>query len=77
LVDAIQIAFGHVVRQLRKKAYLTQEALALEAGLQRKYISSLELGEKQASLTTIFKLSTALKVRPGELLDLVQQRLAE
>lgn len=64
-----------MVRKLRKEAEFTQEALGLEANLQRKYISSIELGEKQPSLTSIFKLATALKIKPGRLLDLVESDL--
>lgn len=70
----IQIVFGKVLRNLRKQAGLTQEGLALEAGLQRKYISSLELGEKQPSLSSIVKLSFALKIKPGDLLNLVHDQ---
>lgn len=51
---------------------MTQEALGLEAGLQRNYVSSLELGEKQPSLTSIFKLAKALKIAPSVLIVLVE-----
>ncbi|MGV8898725.1 MAG: helix-turn-helix domain-containing protein [Burkholderiaceae bacterium] len=69
---SIQQIFGRVLRQLRRDAGLTQEALGLEANLQRNYISSIELGEKQPSLTSIFKLAAALKIKPGKLMDLVE-----
>lgn len=61
-----------VVRRLRLAAGLTQEELSFKARLQRNYISSIELGEKQPSLTTIFKLSHALGLTPGRLLDLME-----
>jgi transcriptional regulator with XRE-family HTH domain len=51
---------------------MTQETLGLEAGLQRKYISSLELGEKQPSIATIFKLAAALGMSARELVGLVE-----
>lgn len=51
---------------------MTQEALGLEAGLQRNYVSSLELGEKQPSLTSIFKLAKALKIAPSLLIEFVE-----
>ena len=60
---------------MRLKAEMTQEALGLEAGLQRKYISSLELGEYQPTLETVFKLSKALDIPPGKLVTLVEQEL--
>jgi transcriptional regulator with XRE-family HTH domain len=75
LEQEISNAFGTVLRKLRKKARVTQEQLALEAGLQRNYISSLELGTKQPSLLTIFKISTALGVKPEELIAKVSSEL--
>ena len=56
---------------------MTQEELGFNAGLQRKYISLLELGEQQPTLTTIYKLSSALKVRPGRFLDLMDDEAAD
>ncbi|MDR2875601.1 MAG: helix-turn-helix transcriptional regulator [Methylobacillus sp.] len=49
-----------MLRKMRLDAGLTQEQLALEADLRRTYISILELGQQQPSLTTLFKLAGAL-----------------
>lgn len=68
-------AFGLVLRRLRQEAGLTQEQLGFEADLRRTYVSLLELGQQQPSLTTILKLATALRRRPGELLDLTMREL--
>lgn len=65
----IPLIFGKTLRRLRLAAGLTQEELGFKAELQRNYISSLELGEKQPSLTTVFKLSEALNLKPGRFLD--------
>lgn len=62
-------AFGRALRRLRVHAALTQEELGFKAGLQRNYVSSLELGEKQPTLTSICKLAQALGLKPGQLLD--------
>ena len=58
-MDAV-LAFGKVLRSMRQAAALTQEQLGLDADLRRTYISILELGQQQPSLTTIFKLAKAL-----------------
>ena len=55
------LAFGKVLRTMRQDAGLTQEQLGLEADLRRTYISILELGQQQPSLSTILKLAKALK----------------
>jgi transcriptional regulator with XRE-family HTH domain len=75
LSASIASGFGRVLRKLRKETGLTQEELGLEAGLQRKFISSLELGEKEPSLATVFKLASALKIKPGKLVTLVDSEL--
>ena len=68
-------AFGKVLRRMRREAGLTQEQLGFEADLRRTYVSLLELGQQQPSLTTILKLAAALQRRPGELLDLTANEL--
>lgn len=65
-------AFGLVLRKRRIEASLTQEALCFDADLRRTYISILELGEQQPSLTTIFKLAKALKCPAHELIAEVE-----
>lgn len=69
----IAIAFGSVLRQLRKEAGLTQEQLGFEAELERNYISMLELGQRQPTLTTLFKLAAALKTPPSEIVSLLEK----
>lgn len=66
------IAFGKVLRKLRIKAGLTQEQLGFSADLRRTYVSILELGQQQPSLTTIFKIANALNIPASKLIDLVE-----
>ena len=68
-------AFGKVLRKLRRQRGLTQEQLGLESDLRRTYVSLLELGRQQPSLTTILKLATALGEPPGALVDLAADEL--
>lgn len=68
----IASAFGGVIRDLRNKAGLTQEQLGFEADLRRTFISVLELGQQQPTLTTIFKLAKALKVPASKIMGLVE-----
>lgn len=69
------VVFGKVLRQLRKEAGLTQEQLGLEAELQRSYVSILELGQQQPSLTTILKLARALNRSGAEIVGMVESEL--
>jgi transcriptional regulator with XRE-family HTH domain len=63
----LAVAFGKVIREMRLDAGLTQEQLGLEAGLRRTFVSLLELGQQQPSLTSLFKIATALGVTPSEI----------
>ena len=56
------VAFGLVLRDLRSAADLSQERLADATGLDRTFISLLERGLRQPSLSTLLALSEALEV---------------
>ncbi len=66
------IAFGKVLRKLRTKHALSQEKLAFEAELQRNYVSLIERGINQPTITTIFKLAAALKLQPSAMIQMVE-----
>jgi transcriptional regulator with XRE-family HTH domain len=68
----ISNAFGKALRDQRVKAGLTQEQLGLEADLRRTFVSLLELGQQQPTITTIFKLAKALNLLPSELISEVE-----
>ena len=63
-------AFGIVLRDLRQARSLSQETLALESDLDRTFISLLERGLRQPSLTTILQLAGPLGVAPEHLVAL-------
>ena len=64
--------FGERVRVLRQSRGLSQEALALAAGLDRTYIGGVERGERNISLLNIQKIAQALGVSPADLLKFEQ-----
>lgn len=59
--------FGVSLRELRTRRQMTQQELADAAGLAGPYVSDMERGLKVPSLTTILRLSVALKCRVTEL----------
>jgi transcriptional regulator with XRE-family HTH domain len=65
-------AFGQAMRAIRNRRGISQESLALQCGLDRTYISGIERGTRNPSLTNILKLAAALDVRPAELFAEVQ-----
>jgi len=72
-----EIAFGIVLRKLRKERGLSQETLAFEAGIERNYISLLELGHNSVSIKMIFRLARALNISVAEFMTIVEQRAKE
>jgi len=67
-------AFGEAIRETRKQLGVSQEQLALECGLDRTYISGIERGTRNPSLTNILKIAAALRVTPAELFAGAQRR---
>jgi transcriptional regulator with XRE-family HTH domain len=64
----LEAKFGDVLRELRVRKGLTQEELAIDCGLDRTYISLLERGLRQPTLSTLFKLAENLNVSPSSII---------
>ena len=60
--------FGIILQKERKKNGLSQEKLAELAHLHRTYISDIERGIRNPTITTIFALCKAFNTTPAELL---------
>lgn len=59
---------GRNVRRLRTAAGLSQADLAIKMGVDRSYISGLELGERNPTVVTLWHVAQALEVKVGLLL---------
>ena len=58
----IKVQFGRNLRAQRLKCQFTQEQLAEKADLDRTYISGLERGVRNPTITIVARLATALNV---------------
>ncbi len=68
-VDAADLArFGANIRAVRERSQLSQEALALEAGLHPTEVNRIERGRRNPGLLTILKLARGLSVPAAELM---------
>lgn len=63
------IALGRLIAKKRLERGLSQEALAHEAGLHRTFMGMVERAERNITILNFLRIATALKVKPGELLD--------
>ena len=73
----VALAFGKVLRRRRVAAGLTQEQLAHESELQRNYVSLMERGINQPTINTLIKLANSLGCTAAEIVDEVEQLVAQ
>ncbi len=65
---SLQINLGIAILQLRKQQGLSQERLALEADIDRRYMSDVENGKRNISLDIIERIASRLGIDVSELL---------
>lgn len=68
--------FGRVLRRLRRDMHLSQNDLAVQVGLDRTYISLLELGKRSPTLESIVSLAAALKISLSKLFAELEVEIA-
>ena len=63
---------GARIRKVRLEKGLSQEALALAAGLDRSYVGGVERGERNIAVVNLMRLARALAVPVSTLLEDLQ-----
>ena len=69
-------AIANVLRKRREALGLSKRKTAELAWLERVYIIQLEQGARQPTLNALFYISEALKLRPSELVQLIEEETA-
>lgn len=64
-----RMVFAVNLRRARRLRDISQEALALDAGLSRTYVSEVERGERNISIDNMGLLADALQVPLKDLVD--------
>jgi transcriptional regulator with XRE-family HTH domain len=72
-----ETAFGEVIRELRQRRGLSQEALSFACQRHRTYVSLVERGKNSPSLRTVWLMAEALEVHPSELIRRAERRLED
>lgn len=62
------------IKNFRKSKNITQEKLALMVGIDRSYMGSIERGERNITLATMFKIIDALELSPIELFSFLKEK---
>jgi transcriptional regulator with XRE-family HTH domain len=63
------ISIGNKILQTRKAVGLTQVELAALAKINRSYLSCVENGRVNLSVTVLVNIAKALKISPSKLID--------
>ncbi|MGH8323872.1 MAG: helix-turn-helix domain-containing protein [Steroidobacteraceae bacterium] len=74
-VEQISTVFGQVLREQRISRELSQEDLALAADVDRTFVSQMERGIRQPTITTLIKLAGALGIQPSTLVVRMEKLL--
>ncbi len=72
--ERLVAAFAGVLRERRERAGLTQEDLAERADVSARYVSFLETGRRQPTLTALAALSAGVGVSMAEMVRDIEQR---
>ena len=67
-IKDINQIFGDVLRRYRSEKNISQEELAFQAGVDRTFVSRLERGIRQPTITTLIGLGQALGVSAADLM---------
>jgi hypothetical protein len=65
--DPVLVALGAAIRRERSDRGLSQEALAVDADLDRSYMGGVERGEHNLTVMNVVKIAGALKLTPSAL----------
>jgi len=66
--DQALVRLGQAIREARKSAGTSQEALADAAGIDRSHMGKIERGERNVTLLNVLKVAAALDGSASDLL---------
>lgn len=69
----LQERIGQAIVQLRKQKNLSQEQLALQADIDRRYMSDIENGKRNVSIDILERISKVLEKKVSELLVIAEK----
>ena len=67
--DKVLVSLGRAIIRARAKMEISQEALAVDAGLDRSYVGGIERGEHNLTVMNLTKIAAALKMKTSALIE--------
>lgn len=74
-MDPTAQQFGEVLKEARLRSGLSQQELSFQASIHWTYVSQLERGLKNPTLSVILRLASALDIAASQLVAEVERRL--
>ncbi|MEF3302487.1 helix-turn-helix domain-containing protein [Paenibacillus sp. GYB003] len=68
----IKKIIGKTIKAIRMKKGISQEDLAFSCDVDRSYISLIEVGKNEPSVSKIFEICEGLKIKPSDLIRMVE-----
>lgn len=75
-MDPTAQQFGEVLKEARLRSGLSQQELSFQASIHWTYVSQLERGLKNPTLSVVLRLAAALDTSAGKLVADVERRLS-
>ena len=72
----LSIKLGELIRKYRLKLKISQETLAEKADIHRTYVSDIELGKVDISITVAYRLAKALNISLSRLTKEAEENLS-
>ncbi|MCD7879929.1 MAG: helix-turn-helix transcriptional regulator [Candidatus Gastranaerophilales bacterium] len=69
MVNGFKKTLGSNIKKFRMEKGFTQEKLALETNVSRSHIAMIELGKRDFTVSTLFKISRALNITIDKIFD--------
>ena len=67
--DPALVKIGEVIRHVRKERGLSQELLAVDAGVDRSYMGGIERGEHNLTVMSLLRIAKALECKTSVLMS--------
>ena len=74
-INSLRQAFASVLREQRKLKGLTQAELAERAGITMRYVSLMETGHRQPTISTLYALARAMDMSLAAFIDIIENRM--
>lgn len=71
--SSIQKKFGLAIQKIRKERKISQEKLALESCIDRRYLSDIENGKRNVSIDIIERLAIFFNLQISELFQIAEK----